>query len=84
MIELTLSTEAVADLLIRMVQLEWPTTESDRVRYFGGASTMSCKRKTREPATGHSHEGVATSADTVILPGWTDTAPAIQARADQR
>jgi hypothetical protein len=34
MIELTPSTEAVADLLIRMTQLEWPTTESDRLRYF--------------------------------------------------
>jgi hypothetical protein len=34
MIELRPSTEAVADLLIRMIQLEWPTSESDRLRYF--------------------------------------------------
>ena len=34
MTELTPSTEDVTDLLICMIQLEWPTTESDRLRYF--------------------------------------------------
>jgi hypothetical protein len=34
MIELTPATEAVVDLLTRMIQLEWPTTEQDRLRYF--------------------------------------------------
>ena len=34
MTELTPSTEDVADLLIRMIRLDWPTTEEDRLRYF--------------------------------------------------
>ena len=34
MTELTPSTKDVADLLIRMTQLEWPTTEKDRLHYF--------------------------------------------------
>jgi hypothetical protein len=34
MTELTPSTKDVADLLIRMTQLEWPTTEKERLHYF--------------------------------------------------
>jgi hypothetical protein len=34
MIELTPATEDVVDLLTRMIHLEWPTTERDRLRYF--------------------------------------------------
>ena len=68
MIELRPSTEAIADLLIRMIQLEWPSTESDRRRYF---STLGLRDQEVLPPREDDPESVWLRF-TTSLPGQVD------------